>query len=119
MIIGVVGSRRRNTLHDREIVWEKFFEIYTEGDWICSGGCKKGADLFAKQLWKLHDIPYLEFPPKLKKYGSPAAYFMRNTEIAKHSEVLIACRSKDQTGGTEDTIKKFKKFHPDARIIEC
>ncbi len=52
-----------------------------------------------KQLW---------FPANWKKFGR-AAGFIRNTDIAENSDILIACVSKDRTGGTEDTIKKFLK----------
>ncbi len=40
------------------------------------------------------------------------------TSIIKiNSDILIACVAKDRTGGTEDTIKKFKKFYPQRQII--
>jgi len=49
-------------------------------------------------------------------YGRIAG-FKRNTTIAQESDILIACRSLDMTGGTEDTIRKFKKLKPDNEII--
>ena len=33
-------------------------------------------------------------------------------DIAEKSDVLVACVTKDRTGGTEDTIKKFLKKQP-------
>jgi len=33
-----------------------------------------------------------------------------NTYIARDSDILIACVSKDRKGGTEDTIKKYLKL---------
>ena len=105
-IIGVVGSRRRNTPQDYLKVEEKFFELYKKGDWICSGGCATGADHFAEEIAKHHGIPILIFYPNTKDLGV-RGYFERNTEIARHSHVLIACVAEDRKGGTEDTISKF------------
>ena len=62
-IIGIVGSRSRDTYRDYKLVEEKFFEIYEEGDWICSGGASKGADKFAEKIAKKNGIPILIFYP--------------------------------------------------------
>ena len=97
------------------MVKKKFFELYKEGDWICSGGCPKGADRFAFILHLDFDLPYLEFPANWKKYGNIAG-FIRNTDIAKCSDVLIACVSRDRTGGTEDTVRKFIDFHGEENL---
>ena len=115
-IIGIVGSRRRNSITDFAKVYEAFKKIYKDGDWICSGGCGKGADAFAFKIHRKEYIPYLEFPANWNKHGHGAG-FKRNTEIAKHSHILIACVAEDRKGGTEDTIKKFKRFHPDGKVI--
>jgi len=109
-IIGIVGSRKRNTPQDYLKVEEKFFELYEKGDWICSGGCPTGADHFAEEIAKHYGIPVLIFYPNTKEFGIPGL-FIRNTEIAKHSVVLIACVAEDRKGGTEDTIKKFMTIH--------
>jgi len=117
-VIGIVGSRRRNEVQDYCKIRAKFFSVYKDGDWICSGGCPKGGDEFADQIAKSEGIPILIFYPKWKKYGK-AAGFKRNTEIAKRTDVLIACVSEDRTGGTEDTIKKFTKLYPKNKLIIC
>jgi hypothetical protein len=118
--IGIVGSRRRNTQADFEIVEKEFFEIYTEGDWIISGGCPKGADNFAEQIAKKYGIPILIFPANWKKFGRRAG-FVRNTDIAKISTKLIAEVAEDRKGGTEDTISKFIKFQhgQDVNLYLC
>jgi len=115
MIIGIIGSRKRNSEEDFALVKNKFFEIYKDGDWICSGGCPIGGDEFAHRIHKEYSIPYLEFPANWKKYGKSAG-FKRNGAIAKFSDVLIACVSETRNGGTEDTIKKFIKFHGEDRL---
>lgn len=104
-IIGIVGTRKRDTSSALNIVETKFFELYKEGDWICSGGCRQGADRFAEILAKKHGIPILIFYPPKKKGG----VFIRNGYIAEQSHILIACVASDRIGGTEDTIKKFLK----------
>lgn len=100
------GMGRRDAANDRLIVEKAFFDIYEEGDWICSGGCPKGGDRFAERIAKENGIPILIFFPNWEKYGKRAG-FVRNNDIAENCDVLIACVSDDRRGGTEDTIKKF------------
>jgi len=109
--IGIVGSRRRNTVKDYQVIVKAFFKIYKSGDKIISGGCPKGADSFAENIAEVHHIPIKIFYADWKRLGKKAG-FIRNTDIAEESNVLIACVASDRTGGTEDTIKKFLKNHP-------
>lgn len=120
--VGIVGSRRRNTLHDRTLVFRilsKLHEKYEEL-WVISGGATQGADAFAKE-WVLkmpHGplVRYIEFPatkddlpwetePR-KAYGifTQRAY-ARNRMIAKRSVELYALVAEDRRGGTENTIQ--------------
>ena len=108
-IIGIVGSRRRTDIKDFQVIEKKLMEIYEDGDRIVSGGCPTGADSFAEILAKKHQIPIMIHYAKWKKYGKSAG-FLRNTDIANDSDVLIATPAYDRTGGTEDTIKKFENF---------
>lgn len=107
--IGIIGTRRRDTSEAFSKIKSKFFEIYEDGDWIVSGGCKKGGDRFAEKLARENGIPIIIFHADWKKFKNGAG-FLRNTDIAEHSDIIIACVSKDRTGGTEDTIKKFQKM---------
>lgn len=116
MIIGIVGSRRRNTEEDYQKVEEAFLKIYKPGDAICSGGCSKGGDKFAEQIAIKLKIPIKIFPARWDLHGRTAG-FKRNTTIAETSDILIACVASDRTGGTEDTIKKFKRIKPDGELI--
>ena len=106
--IGIVGTRRRDSFEAYDKVKAKFFEIYQDGDWIVSGGCPKGGDRFAEKLAKENGIPIIIFYPNWTKNGRGAG-LVRNSDIASHASVLIACVASDRTGGTEDTIKKFEK----------
>ena len=109
--IGIIGSRRRNNHTDLFAVQDIFDEIFNEGDEIVSGGCPKGGDHFAEIIAKDKGVPIKIYYPDWKRYNRSAG-FERNFMIASESTILIACVAEDRTGGTEDTIKKFKKLHP-------
>ena len=108
--IGIIGSRSRDISLDLTKTWNKFIDVYKSGDIIVSGGCPKGGDRFAELIAKEQNIPIIIYPADWEKHGR-AAGFIRNTDIADKSDVLIACVSDDRTGGTEDTIKKFQKLN--------
>lgn len=104
--IGIVGSRRRNGAPDMKAIEEVLLTNYEDGDRIVSGGCPVGADCFAEYLAKKHQIPILIHYAKWSKYGNRAG-FVRNNDIARDADLLIACVAEDRKGGTEDTIQKF------------
>ena len=115
MNIGIIGSRRRNEKSDMKVVLEAFMNVldryadHVGGNnfQIISGGCPKGGDLFAEMIAETMDHPIRIFHADWKR-GRHAG-FLRNSDIAQHSDILIACVASDRTGGTEDTIKKFLK----------
>ena len=111
MVLGVVGSRRRNQPTDKELIRKKIIEL--KPDVIVSGGCKKGGDKFAIELAKEMGIKWYEhlpkFPPGSPKWVVVKALFDRNTLVANDSDKLVAVVALDRKGGTEDTIKKFLK----------
>jgi hypothetical protein len=108
MNIGIIGARKRNQQSDFKAIRNKFLELYNDGDEIVSGGCPRGGDRFAEIISDEFSVPIKIHPAKWDKHGK-AAGFIRNTYIARDSDVLIACVSEDRKGGTEDTIKKFLK----------
>jgi len=113
--IGIIGSRRRNNTQDYSLVEQTLESIYESGDILVSGGCSKGGDHFAEILAARFNIPIKIYKANWKQ-GKHAG-FLRNTDIARDADVLIACVANDRKGGTEDTIRKFNSFHPDGRII--
>lgn len=114
-IIGIIGSRTRNSGEDLKLLIEKFSQIYEEGDWICSGGCLTGGDAFAEDIARGMGIPILIFPADWKKYGKRAG-FIRNGDIAQKSNILISLKNKEGDGGAEDTARKFVQFNNGSRI---
>lgn len=105
-VIGIIGSRRRNYTSDYLLVKEAFEKVYEDGDTIVSGGCPQGGDHFAETIASSKNIPIKIHPAQWNKHGR-AAGFIRNTEIARDSDVLIACVAEDRKSGTENTIRKF------------
>jgi hypothetical protein len=115
--IGIVGSRRRDSWEDYWKVECAFWKVYEEGDTIVSGGCKRGGDKFAQLIHEtFDDIPIKNHYAEWGLMGKMAG-LARNGLIANDADVLIACVSEDRTGGTEDTIRKFKERKPDGKLI--
>ena len=106
--IGIIGSRKRDSEHDFLCCVDRFLEIYEEGDYIVSGGCPKGGDNFAEIIAEAFGVPTVLYLPKWDLHGRGAA-FIRNTEIANKSDVLIAMVTVDRNRcrGTMDTVKKM------------
>jgi hypothetical protein len=132
MIIGIVGSRRRNSNQDKCLLTLKLKELVDiyggpENVRFCSGHCKTGGDKFAEEIalevygQEFFDKMIIHIPNEnnldenLLKINRRAAYriinYDRNTLIAIDSDILIALVAKDRKGGTEDTISKFKKVN--------
>lgn len=118
MKIGIVGSRRRNEPEDLDILVEFLSKFDLDGDvQFVSGGCPKGADFFAEVIAKSTGIPItIHYPDKSQLPENPKRRdfaqinFERNTLIARDSDILVALVAPDRKGGTEDTIRKFKKM---------
>ena len=104
-VIGIVGSRRRNTYHDYLECIKVFNKIYEPDDVLVSGGCLKGGDNFATRIAKERGFSITIHFPDWRRFGKIAG-FKRNTLIANDCDVLIAVVAPDRTGGTEDAIKK-------------
>jgi len=122
--IGVVGSRRRNSKEDRslllDVIISKIAEHGIDKIQLVSGGCSKGADRFAEDIHKELALPLpmiIHRPDKTKlnpNLPTRAAWaeinYARNTLIAEDSNILLAMVAPDRKGGTEDTIKKFRRI---------
>lgn len=109
-IIGIVGSRRRNSANDLVLCCIELDKIFNDGDWIVSGGCPLGGDSFAEHIAKARGMSIIIHYPNKQRDGIPDCYFARNTLIARDCDVLIALVAEDRKGGTEDTVKKALKL---------
>ena len=118
-VIGIIGTRRRDTPSVRRLIEDQLWKVYEKGDIICSGGCPQGGDKFAESIAKSEGIPILIYYPNYKKFKQSAP-MIRNTDIAENSDIIIACVMHPEDGvvkvllrkegGTEDTLRKFIKL---------
>jgi len=113
MKVGIVGSRKRNTNNDKELI--KAFLKTTDVTELVSGGCKVGADKFAEELALELNLSIKIFLPDLQKnknyFENVKKYYERNKQIAEYCNILIALVSSDRKGGTENTIKYAKQLN--------
>jgi hypothetical protein len=123
LYVGIIGTRRRDSSDDWIITYETFVRATAleveDGKTdivIVSGLCTKGGDKFAVTLYKKFKTKKLWFPAQWNALGFDAG-FIRNTDIALVSDILIAVRNYNCTGGTEDTIRKFIQFGKENHLI--
>ena len=112
--IGIVGSRRRATLRDRQLVYECVKSAVRNNPnkdiVIVSGACRSGADSFAAEAAKVMGVELLEFPvtgSHASKWSYAQEAFARNELIAEHSDMGFALCHPDRTGGTENTVSHY------------
>lgn len=127
LYVGIVGSRKRTSLVDREAV----FNIINRLNILCkkelkelvivSGACYAGADKFADDICSFLNVRIINYPIDIRhtteikqknyKYKYTQAAYDRNRSIAEHSKnALFALVSDDRKGGTENTIKQHLEF---------
>ncbi|MFW9952190.1 MAG: YpsA SLOG family protein [Candidatus Thorarchaeota archaeon] len=87
--------------------------MFDINDTIISGGCK-GVDTWAIERAKERGMKTKEFLPNLKdckhRGEFTQAYYNRNEQIVKASDIIVAFVMPDRKGGTENTIKWAKEY---------
>ena len=132
MKVAIVGSRKYdNKIKIKEFIF-KCKEQFGDKLEIVSGGCKYGADKFAKQSAVELDLKYVEFPPahfthnqycirEAYNYSKPYAvwhYFERNKEIAEYSDMIVGFIPEGvESNGTRNTLNHAEKFNKKVIII--
>jgi|TARA_R110000824_G_scaffold361530_3_gene549447 predicted Rossmann fold nucleotide-binding protein DprA/Smf involved in DNA uptake len=132
MKVGIVGSRRyENKKKIKDFIF-KLKQDYGESTKVISGGCKEGADRYAKKYALELGLQYEEYPPfhevhnlycplpesRYKKPYSPKNYHVRNKIIAGTSDVVVAFIPRGvESKGTMSTISYAKKFDKKYVII--
>ena len=131
MRVGIVGSRR---YEDKTKIKDFIYKLKQQmpNVIIVSGGCKDGADKYAKKYALELDVQYEEYPPfhevhnlycvlPESLYGKQyhvSNYFARNKQIAKNSDMVVAYLPENvQSSGTISTLKYAKKFNKKTLII--
>jgi hypothetical protein len=110
MKVAVIGSR---TFSDYKLVKETLSTLNIT--LLVSGGAM-GADSLGEQYAKLNEIPTKIFYPDWKTHGKKAG-FLRNTDIIKESELIVAFWD-GKSKGTLDSIKKTEELNKNVLIIK-
>ena len=133
MKIAIIGRRKyENKKKIKDFIFELKNKYGSDGVTVVSGGCKNGADKYAKKYALEFEIPYEEYPPfhdvynlycvlPEACYGKPYStkyFFARNKQIAIHSEYVVAFIPRgDNARGSMSTINYAKKFGKKTLVI--
>ncbi len=127
LFIGIVGSRRRNSLADmrmvREIVRKCVAKYVDREVVIVSGGCPTGADRYAEDCATFFGLRTVIHPidgigAKIEHRGDfTRMAYARNELIARDSEILFALVHSDRRGGTENTIGHALRFNKKVFLV--
>jgi len=112
--IGVVGSRRRNSKADKAIVYGELDRFVAEGGAvIVSGGCKTGADKFAREYALDNGLELVEHLPDLTgvrgRSDAIGRYYARNAALVADCDILVAIVAENRRGGTENALSHAYK----------
>ena len=131
--VGIVGSRK---YENRKKIKDFIFKLKNEkgtNTIIVSGGCKSGADRYAKKYALELGLQYQEFPPfhenwniystkNKSDYGKPynvKNFFARNKIIAAYSNYIVAFVPRGvESKGSMSTINYAKKFGKKTIVID-
>ena len=112
--IGIVG--RRDGKFNEEKVKRIFNRVNDKEIRVVSGGAI-GIDSAAEQFARKYQYQTLIFKPDYQRFGYIAP-LIRNTDIIKNSNLVIAFWDYKRQGGTWDSIKKAKRYNKDLYIIK-
>ena len=132
MRVAIVGSRRyENKKKIKDFIF-KLKEQYGNDTIIVSGGCKTGADKYAKKYTLELGLQYEEYPPfhevhnlycvlpesRYNKDFSMRNFFVRNKIIASVSDFIVAFIPNGvEAKGTISTLEYAKKLDKKRVII--
>tara|TARA_B100000287_G_scaffold425811_1_gene472733 strand:+ start:326 stop:727 length:402 start_codon:yes stop_codon:yes gene_type:complete len=132
MKVAIVGSRRyENKKKIKDFIF-KLKNEYGENTKIISGGCKQGADRYAKKYALELGLQYEEYPPfhevhnlycplPESRYSKPYSvkyFFARNKIIAGTADFIVAFIPEGvEARGTLNTLDYAKKLNKKRVII--
>ena len=132
MKIGIVGSRRyENKKKIKDFIF-KLKQEHGDDTIIVSGGCKNGADKYAKKYALELGLQYEEYPPfhevhnlyctiPASRYSKPYSvknFFARNKIIAGTSDIVVGFIPEGvESNGTMSTIRYAEKLDKKTIII--
>ena len=132
MKVAIIGSRRyENKKKIKDFVF-KLKNEYGDKTIVVSGGCKQGADRYAKKYALELGLQYEEYPPfhevhnlyctlPESRYDKPFSmrnFFVRNKIIASVSDFIVAFVPNGvEAKGTTNTLEYAKKLDKKRIII--
>ena len=132
MKVAIIGSRRyENKKKIKDFVF-KLKQQYGEKTIIVSGGCKDGADKYAKKYALELGLMYEEYPPFHEPYNlyctmpesrygkdfNMKNFFARNKIIAGTSDFIVAFIPEGvEANGTKNVLEYAKKLNKKRIII--
>ena len=132
MKVAIIGSRRyENKKKIKDFVF-KLKQQYGDKTIIVSGGCKQGADKYAKKYALELGLQYEEYPPfhevhnlyctmPESRYDKPFSmknFFARNKIIAGTSDIIVAFIPEAvEARGTMNVLEYAQKFDKKRIII--
>ena len=132
MKVAIVGSRRYENRNKIKKFIFRLIEKYGENVTIVSGGCKDGADRYAKKYALELGAQYREYPPFHEVhnlycvlpescYSKPYStkyFFVRNKQIAQNSDIIVGFIPDGvKSSGTISTLKYAKQFNKKEMVI--
>ena len=111
MMTIIAGSREATKLHTWEAIQSCPWEITS-----VVSGTARGPDTHGILYAQWKRIPWMEFPADWDKHGKRAG-ILRNEEMAKHSEALIAVWD-GVSRGTEHMIRCAKEHNLEIHVYK-
>ena len=111
MKVGIVGSRE---FKNYELFSDTMKQYLSDISWVVSGGAP-GADSLAEKWAKENKKMLTIYPADWLNLGKKAGY-VRNTDIVKNSDMIIAFWD-GKSKGTKHTIGLAQKMGKECKII--
>ena len=133
MTVAIVGSRKYENKNKIKKFIFRLIEKYGKEVTIVSGGCKDGADRYAKKYALELGAQYKEYPPFHEVhnlycvlpescYSKPYSvkyFFVRNKQVAQNSDIVVGFIPDGiESNGTISTLKYAKKFGKKVMVID-
>tara|TARA_B100000508_G_C11358512_1_gene227653 strand:- start:77 stop:478 length:402 start_codon:yes stop_codon:yes gene_type:complete len=133
MRVAIVGSRRYENRNKIKKFIFRLIEKYGKEVTVISGGCKDGADRYAKKYALELGAQYREYPPFHEVhnlycvlpencYSKPynvKYFFVRNKQIAQNSDIIVGFIPQGvKSDGTLSTLKYAKQFNKKVMVID-
>jgi len=113
MKVIISGSRACN---DKDLVWKVLNNTKFKITELISGGAY-GVDTLGEEWARSKNIPVLQYKPHYDIDNPKMAPLLRNTDMARDGEALIAIW-KNKSRGTAHMISCIKKLNKPVEIIE-